>query len=80
MAAVTPTAMFGGDADVLHLSRYANRTSINMYVDAGKSHRRRGKQVRALLHKSDHAEVWEEDLGQGRRLVTTMLLSQEAAL
>ena len=80
MAATIPAAMFDGDADVLHVSRYANRTSINMYVDAGQSHQRREKQVRALLHKSAHAEVWEEDLGQGRRLVTTMLLSQEAVL
>ena len=38
---------------------------------------REGRSVRILLHKSDRHEVWEEDLGNGRTLVTKVLLSSK---
>lgn len=38
---------------------------------------REGRSARILLHKSDLHEVWEEDLGNGRSLVTKVLLSSK---
>ena len=37
----------------------------------------KGRSARILLHKSDLHEVWEEDLGNGRRLMTKVLLSSK---
>lgn len=75
---LTVPTPFDDDAEVLHVSQYANRTYTNMAFAATQSnHRRRRRRARVLLHKTEHAEVWEEDLGQGRRLVTTVLLSVE---
>ena len=74
---LTVPTPFGSDTEVLHVSQYANnRTHTNTAFDSAQSNHRR-RRARILLHKTDHAEVWEEDLGKGRRLVTTMLLSVE---
>ena len=74
---MTRTATKRDDTEALHVSQYANRTHTNTAFDASQSNRRRRRRERVLLHKTEHAEVYEEDLGQGRRLVTTMLLSVE---
>ena len=68
LAVPTPV---GDDTEVLHISQYANTNRTHTKIT--NTGRRR---ARVLLHKTEQAEIWEEDLGQGRRLVTTMLLSQ----
>ena len=73
LAVPTPV---GDDTEVLHVSQYANTTQTNMAFSAAQSNRSRRQRARVLLHKTDHMEVWEQDVGEGRRLVTTMLLSQ----
>ena len=47
------------------------------YGASTKPSPREGRSARILLHKSDLHEVWEEDLGNGRRLVTKVLLSSK---
>ena len=47
------------------------------YVYGASTKPREGRSARILLHKADLHEVWEEDLGNGRRLVTKVLLSSK---
>lgn len=74
---LTVPTPFGDDTEVLHVSQHANRTNTNVNFDAAQSFYSRRRRARVLLHKTEHAEVWEEDLGQGRRLVSTVLLTVE---
>jgi hypothetical protein len=63
------TSSVDSDAEVLYVSQYANTT--HMASDAAL------RRTRVLLHKAERMEIWEEDLGEGRRLVTTVLLAPE---
>jgi len=69
------TASAGG-ADMF-VSSYTNTTHLAHGTKRSTTTRstREGRSDRVLLHKSDSHEIWEEDLGNGRRLVTKVLLS-----
>ena len=51
--------------------------SSYVYGASTKPSPREGRSARILLHKSDLHEVWGEDLGNGRRLMTKVLLSSK---
>ena len=61
----------GDDPEIL-VSSCANGATTGL-----KRSPREGQSARILLHKSNLHEVWEEDLGNGRRLVTKVLLSSK---